>query len=477
MRRVGRHIEVAVDARRFERFRIGLGVAAEASAAAAAIATQFTAAVADEHHLDLLLEGSHVGDVRRRDAAAAEDADVRELVEVGQRDRPGLHAAHGEAGHGAIRLIRQGAEVGINEGDQVVDQNPRESAEVEHASAGTASARRSALVAPAGGGICCAGGSRSATRAGSAGDVAVGHHDDEGLGFALGDQVVHDQPGVALAAPAGFVLAAAVLQIQHRITLGRVLLIIRRGVNEAAEHGVGALGMVERLPQLAMRHVLDGIEVLVLGGDFDAAAPPAAAVEVQAAGIRDSGSINHELVVVETFVLGPRDADPGAVVALGQGVLCAAQELEARRSGLRRDDAGADAAFRVDLGILFAGLVERRWLEVLHRRLVGLGQAELARQQAASASSGEFVFMEFTVLGDDGCHEAGRGGFRWTRYLAAAAFFASAMTAWKAGLGWLLPSNSSGLPLARQEFASFGPQNVTTFTDLSCFRNARKRPA
>ena len=101
-----------------------------------------------------------------------------------------------------------------------------------------------------------------------AGDVAIGHHDDEGLGFALGDQVVHDQAGVPLAAPAGFILAAAVLQIQHRIALGRVLVIIRRRVNEAAENGIGVLGIVEGLPQLAMRHVLDGVEVLVLRREF-----------------------------------------------------------------------------------------------------------------------------------------------------------------------------------------------------------------
>ena len=62
--RVGRHIEVTVYAGGFERFGIGLGVAAEASAAASAIATQFTAAVADEQHLDLLLEGGQVGDIR-----------------------------------------------------------------------------------------------------------------------------------------------------------------------------------------------------------------------------------------------------------------------------------------------------------------------------------------------------------------------------------------------------------------------------
>src|SRR5687767_8990080 len=42
------------------------------------------------------------------------------------------------------------------------------------------------------------------------------------------------------------------------------------------------------------------------------------------------------------------------------------------------------------------------------------------------------------------------------------------MTALKAGLGRLLPSNKSGFPLARQEFASFTPQNVTIFTESRC---------
>ena len=33
----------------------------------------------------------------------------------------------------------------------------------------------------------------------------------------LGDQIVHDQIGVALVGPGGFVLAPAMLQVQHRI--------------------------------------------------------------------------------------------------------------------------------------------------------------------------------------------------------------------------------------------------------------------
>ncbi len=51
--------------------------------------------VADKQHFDFLLESiAQVRDVRGGDAVAAEHADVREFVEVGQRDLFGLHAAH-----------------------------------------------------------------------------------------------------------------------------------------------------------------------------------------------------------------------------------------------------------------------------------------------------------------------------------------------------------------------------------------------
>ena len=120
---------------------------------------------------------------------------------------------------------------------------------------------------------------------------------------------------------------------------------------------------------MTVRHVLDGIKVLVLGGDFEPAAPATATVEIQATGIRDLGPIDHELVVVETFVLRPRDADPNAVVTLGQRVLCTPQEFEDHALGLWCDNTSADAPFRADLGKLFAGLIERRRLEVVHWRL------------------------------------------------------------------------------------------------------------
>ncbi len=87
-----------------------------------------------------------------------------------------------------------------------------EGAEVEAASAATSGTART---------TGSTGRRRSATRAvGGAGNIAIGHHDEQCISFAGGNEVVHDQTGVALSAPTGFVFPCAVLQIKHGITLG-----------------------------------------------------------------------------------------------------------------------------------------------------------------------------------------------------------------------------------------------------------------
>ena len=63
--------------------------------------------------------------------------------------------------------------------------------------------------------------------------------------------------------------------------------------------------LLKGLPQLAVRHVLEGIEVLVLGGNLDAAAPAAGAVEILAVGVGYLRAIDHNLVIVKALVLGP----------------------------------------------------------------------------------------------------------------------------------------------------------------------------
>ena len=210
--------------------------------------------------------------------------------------------------------------------------------------------------------------------------AAVVHHDDERPGFARGNQVVHDQVGLALIRPAGFVLSAAVLEIQHRIAGLRVVVVARRRVDETAPHGVVHLGVVDRLADLAVRDVLEGVEVLVLGRYFDAAAPAARAVEVEAVWVRDLRAVHPELVVMEPFVLGRRITDPDAVRTLGEGIPHGA-DIEQDALRVRRDEAGADPALGIDLRILLAGLVRRCRPEVVHGRHLA-GRCRVGRRLA-----------------------------------------------------------------------------------------------
>jgi hypothetical protein len=119
-------------------------------------------------------------------------------------------------------------------------------------------------------------------------------------------------------------------------------------------------------------YVFERIEVLVLGGNLHGAAPAARPVEKLAARIRYLGSVNDDLVIVETFILRIRDTDPGTVLTLGQGVLDASQ-VKRYALSLGCNDAGADAPFGVDRRIRFALLVGGCWLEIFRRRGLGYG--------------------------------------------------------------------------------------------------------
>ena len=112
VRGVGRHIRRVLEADGIERGVIGVDVAGI-----------LTAATTGEHDLDLLPEARRVADVIRVDDAAAEESDVRKLVEILQRDDLGLHSAHREAGHAAMGLIGQRAEVRVDVRNQFADQN------------------------------------------------------------------------------------------------------------------------------------------------------------------------------------------------------------------------------------------------------------------------------------------------------------------------------------------------------------------
>src|SRR4051812_9858952 len=105
------------------------------------------------------------------------------------------------------------------------------------------------------------------------------------------------------------------LKIKNRIALIRVLVISRGRINERTARGVGALRIKENLPQLAVRHVLERIKILVMGREFHRAAPALCAEEEQAIGIRNFGAVDLERIIVKTFVQRPRMAVPGAIFA------------------------------------------------------------------------------------------------------------------------------------------------------------------
>ena len=203
--------------------------------------------------------------------------------------------------------------------------------------------------------------------------------DDEREGLALGDQVVHDLGGMALLRPAVLVLAAAMLQVQHRIALGGILVILGRGVDEDVTHRLVHFGPVVDFPHLALRNVLRGVEVLVCRRDVDAASPTAGAVVVEAGRIGDVGPVDVQLIVVESFILRGGFADPGAVLALNE-VVFDTTDVQLDGLGVGRFHAHADAALGIDHRILLAGLVVRGRDEVLFHLGVG-AYAERCRQK------------------------------------------------------------------------------------------------
>ena len=150
--------------------------------------------------------------------AAAEKPDVGEFVEILQGDNLGLRSAHGQASHGTIWLIGQRAEIGVNVRDQFANEHLLEGFGCRRKWVPAAATSRSPS---SGSGVGARGrrirsssrrsGSASSTRSRSFVGQTVGHHDDEGLGLSLGDQVIHDQRCKPLDTPPVFVLTPAML--------------------------------------------------------------------------------------------------------------------------------------------------------------------------------------------------------------------------------------------------------------------------
>src|SRR5206468_1679685 len=78
---------------------------------------------AGEDNFHLLFEAGSICHVVSRNNATAKEADVREHVQMLQRDAVGFHAAHGQTSHPTMWLICDGAEIGVDERNQFIHQH------------------------------------------------------------------------------------------------------------------------------------------------------------------------------------------------------------------------------------------------------------------------------------------------------------------------------------------------------------------
>jgi hypothetical protein len=143
------------------------------------------------------------------------------------------------------------------------------------------------------------------------------------------------------------------------------------------------------LAELPVRHLFERVEVRILCGHFDGAAPTSGTVEIVAVRIGNFGPIDDDGVVMKPFVQRSGVANPGAVLLLREGA--AVPETHAHALGLGRDDAEFHAALRVHLWILLARLIGRRGFPIIHRRFV-LDHADLSRQNRSEREKREFCF-------------------------------------------------------------------------------------
>ena len=192
--------------------------------------------------------------------------------------------------------------------------------------------------------------------------VQVVHHDDEGPGLLLRDQVVHDHVDLALRVPALLVLAPAVHEVQDRVPHLRVGVVVGRRVDVGPAPRAGHLRVVPALAHLPVRHVLQGVVRRVGFRHLDAAVVEARAEERAGGGVGHDRAVDRDRVVVEPDDLRRRRHVPEPVGLLGH--VEARSEPHAHLLGVGRVHAEHDPAVGEDAGIRGVRDVERVRLAV-----------------------------------------------------------------------------------------------------------------
>src|SRR5690348_14984672 len=170
----------------------------------------------------------------QRTSGTAKSADVGEEIEMIQSDLKRLHSTHRKAGHGAMIAIGQRAEVGINVWNKRLGYVVLESR--RHVLHRLHHFRRPKWLS-----------GQVRRRLARAARVAISHDDNHGLAAFSGKQIVENKIRVALPDPAGLIFAGSMLKIEHRISNGRLRVVVRRRIHERVPPCTGNLRVVPNL--------------------------------------------------------------------------------------------------------------------------------------------------------------------------------------------------------------------------------------
>src|ERR1019366_1120060 len=145
-------------------------------------------------------------------------------------------------------------------------------------------------------------------------------------------------------------------------------------------------GRKNNLLHFAVRNVLEGVEILVMRGNFNAAFPAGRTVEIPGAGIIEYPAVNDEMVIMKTFfhrLCGCAHPDTVCIFREGGAPASDQAQFHGNALGLRRLDTESRVTLRIDLWVSLAVLVKVRRLEVLQHRLICLRHAKLAQRSGS----------------------------------------------------------------------------------------------
>ena len=146
--------------------------------------------------------------------------------------------------------------------------------------------------------------------------MAGGHHDHHRLRLVPRDQVVHDEPGSAHRRPGVVTIHRAMQQIEHRISVGAVLVTGRR-VNVHPPVPAQRGGVISDRCHGAVRHPLRVHEIRA-GNIHQAPRVGIRLAHRRVVRIHHPHAVHHEGVPVCARIDRPDSRFPNAVVALGE---------------------------------------------------------------------------------------------------------------------------------------------------------------